>query len=56
MLDESTDIIVTVEKRLSISVKYVKFGVMATKLLINVPLVDGRHILLLIQYSNNVVV
>ena len=40
MLDESTDI--TVDKRLSICVRYVKFGVPVTKFLINVPLVDGR--------------
>ena len=40
MLDESTDI--TVEKRLSICVRYVQLGEAVTKFLVNVPLVDGR--------------
>ena len=40
MLDESTDI--TVEKRLSMCVQYVKSGDAVTQFLSNVPLSDGR--------------
>ena len=40
MLDESTD--VTVDKRLSICVRYVKDGESVTKMLCNVPVDDGR--------------